>query len=158
VFTYTVSGSQSVRFVLSEAGGAVAGTTYEYGALKAVAEQTDVAKNKAEVAQLEKRVAELKEKSLAANHPDVVAASRDLDLARLRLSLAVAAASRAEAAAASAESRGARPADVAQPRLIGSGRPLIDTTFNMAIGETVVVGTSRLQGDKALIVLLTAVK
>ena len=34
---------------------------------------------------------------------------------------------------------------------------LIDTSFRMDIGETVVVGTSRLQGDKALIVLLTAV-
>jgi hypothetical protein len=36
-------------------------------------------------------------------------------------------------------------------------RPVIDTTFSMNIGETVVVGTSRLQGDTALIVLLTAV-
>jgi hypothetical protein len=36
--------------------------------------------------------------------------------------------------------------------------PVIDTTFNMNVGETVVVGTSRLQGDKALIVLLTAAK
>jgi hypothetical protein len=35
---------------------------------------------------------------------------------------------------------------------------VIDTSFTMDAGETVVVGTSRLQGDKALIVLLTAVK
>jgi hypothetical protein len=34
---------------------------------------------------------------------------------------------------------------------------IIDTSFRMDVGETVVVGTSRLQGDKALIVLLTAV-
>jgi len=34
---------------------------------------------------------------------------------------------------------------------------IIDTSFTMDIGETVVVGTSRLPGDKALIVLLTAV-
>jgi hypothetical protein len=34
---------------------------------------------------------------------------------------------------------------------------LINTSFSMNVGETVVVGTSRLQGDKALIVLLTAV-
>jgi hypothetical protein len=40
--------------------------------------------------------------------------------------------------------------------LFGS-RAVIDTTFSMNIGETVVVGTSRLQGDTALIVLLTAV-
>ena len=40
----------------------------------------------------------------------------------------------------------------------GAGRrTIIDTSFTMDIGETVVVGTSRLQGDKALIALLTAV-
>ena len=33
-------------------------------------------------------------------------------------------------------------------------RTIIDTSFTMDIGETVVVGTSRLQGDKALIALL----
>jgi hypothetical protein len=37
------------------------------------------------------------------------------------------------------------------------GRALIDTSFSMDLGETVVVGTSRLKGDKALIALLTAV-
>jgi hypothetical protein len=37
-------------------------------------------------------------------------------------------------------------------------RPMIDTSFTMDVGETVVVGTSRLAGgDKALIALLTAV-
>ena len=34
---------------------------------------------------------------------------------------------------------------------------IINTTFSMDLGETVVVGTSRLKGDKALIALLTAV-
>jgi hypothetical protein len=38
-----------------------------------------------------------------------------------------------------------------------SGATLIDTTFTMSLGETVVVGTSRMRGgNKALIVLLTA--
>ena len=38
------------------------------------------------------------------------------------------------------------------------GRSVIDTSFSMEIGETVVVGTSRMRGgDKALIALLTAV-
>jgi hypothetical protein len=37
-------------------------------------------------------------------------------------------------------------------------RPLIDTTFTMDVGETVVVGTSRMKGaSRALIALLTAV-
>lgn len=41
---------------------------------------------------------------------------------------------------------------------ISRGRSVIDTTFNMDVGETVVVGTSRTRGgDKALIALLTAV-
>ena len=39
----------------------------------------------------------------------------------------------------------------------GRQRAMIDTSFTMDIGETVVVGTSRLKGDKALIALLTAV-
>jgi len=37
-------------------------------------------------------------------------------------------------------------------------RPVINTSFSMDVGETVVVGTSRLSGNsKALIALLTAV-
>ena len=48
------------------------------------------------------------------------------------------------------------------PRRLGGGRsgqppPIVDTSFDIAVGETVVVGTSRLRGDKALILLLTAV-
>jgi hypothetical protein len=44
------------------------------------------------------------------------------------------------------------------PRIAFGGRSVIDTTFSMDIGETVVVGTSRMRGgDKALIALLTAV-
>lgn len=40
----------------------------------------------------------------------------------------------------------------------GDGRPVIDTSFRMNVGETVVVGTSRLKGGtRALIALLTAV-
>jgi hypothetical protein len=44
-----------------------------------------------------------------------------------------------------------------QRRAVGGGQTLIDTSFNMSLGETVVVGTSRMRGgSKALIVLLTA--
>ena len=39
----------------------------------------------------------------------------------------------------------------------GSSRTnLLDSTFSIAVGETVVIGTSRLKGDQALIALLTA--
>jgi hypothetical protein len=41
---------------------------------------------------------------------------------------------------------------------LSSGRGIIDTGFMMVPGETVVVGTSRLGGDKALIALVTAVR
>jgi hypothetical protein len=42
--------------------------------------------------------------------------------------------------------------------VVGRGGSIISTTFTMDVGETVVVGTSRLRGgDKALIALLTAV-
>jgi hypothetical protein len=52
----------------------------------------------------------------------------------------------------------ARDRRVAQARRTTSSRAVIDTSFTMDIGETVVVGTSRLAGgDKALIALLTAV-
>jgi hypothetical protein len=37
-------------------------------------------------------------------------------------------------------------------------RAIIDSSFTMKVGETVVVGTSRLGGDKALIALVTAVR
>jgi len=44
-----------------------------------------------------------------------------------------------------------------QAAVLSSSRAVIRTSFSMDVGETVVVGTSRLDGDKALIVLLTAV-
>jgi hypothetical protein len=42
-------------------------------------------------------------------------------------------------------------------RALPDSHTLIDRSFNMMVGETVVAGTSGLQGDAALIVLLTAV-
>ena len=43
-----------------------------------------------------------------------------------------------------------------QHRASSSGQNIIDSTFAIALGETVVVGTSRLNGDRALIAILTA--
>jgi predicted nuclease with TOPRIM domain len=46
----------------------------------------------------------------------------------------------------------------AAARKVGFPGTIIETGFDMEVGETVVVGTSRVQGgDKALIALLTAV-
>ena len=39
-----------------------------------------------------------------------------------------------------------------------AGRALMDNSFTMDVGETVVVGTSRLGGDKALIAIVTAAR
>jgi hypothetical protein len=39
----------------------------------------------------------------------------------------------------------------------GPFAPVLDNSFNIRVGETVVVGTSGLQSDKALVVLVTAV-
>jgi hypothetical protein len=83
------------------------------------------------LAALERRLKELKDKGLNSQHPDTLEAQKALADARMK------AAGLSYAAAGQAS--------------------IIDTSFRMAIGETVVVGTSRLQGDKALIVLLTAV-
>jgi hypothetical protein len=55
------------------------------------------------------------------------------------------------------ESRGGFGSWKLAPRQSMRSSPLIDTSFRMDVGETVVVGTSRTRGDKALIALLTAV-
>ena len=41
---------------------------------------------------------------------------------------------------------------------VSAASTVIDSSFTMEVGETVVVGTSRLGGDKALIALVTAVR
>jgi uncharacterized protein involved in exopolysaccharide biosynthesis len=86
----------------------------------------------------EQRIAELRQR-YSAGHPEVVAAEREMQLSR-------------------AQAEQAQLLRSSRPEHTPVKSPVIDTTFNMNVGETVVVGTSRLQGDKALIVLLTAAK
>ena len=70
---------------------------------------------------------------------------------------------RAETVAASREKIAAIQKELEQEKALRDaaarvgGRSVIDTSFMMDVGETVVVGTSRVAGDKALIALLTAV-
>jgi len=73
---------------------------------------------------------------------------------------------RAETVAASREKIAAIQKELEQEKALRAlgdavsrvgGRSIIDTSFTMDVGETVVVGTSRVAGDKALIALLTAV-
>jgi len=87
---------------------------------------------------LEQQLAELK-KTHGDDHPDVVRLRRRLESLDSQ----------------SVESR----RDDARRTLTGSlaRRAIIDTSFTMDVGETVVVGTSRVGSDKAIIALLTAV-
>ena len=93
----------------------------------------------AERVQLERQLEELR-KNNGDNHPDVVRLRRRLD-------------------ALDAQSQASRDGEIARRTLTASlpRRAIIDTSFTMDVGETVVVGTSRLKGDKAIIALLTAV-
>ena len=69
----------------------------------------------------------------------------DYQLARRRYQLAVSRVAELERTLGSRNAEG--------PTARGN---LLDSTFSIAIGETVVIGTSRLKGDQALIALLTA--
>jgi hypothetical protein len=89
--------------------------------------------------ELEHQLAELR-KTNGDSHPDVVRLRRRLE-------------------SLDSQSVESRRDDFARRTLTASmpRRAVIDTSFTMDVGETVVVGTSRLKGDKALIALLTAV-
>jgi hypothetical protein len=104
------------------------------------AQQQELEGRKTQLADLETRRAVLEEQvrglrsQLSPQHPRILSAQAELDRATR---------------------------DVATAREAvrqTSGRRIIDTSFSMDVGETVVVGTSRLGGgDKAIIALLTAV-
>jgi len=88
---------------------------------------------------LERQLEELR-KTNGDNHPDVVRLRRRLESLD------------SQSAASRADDDSRRTLTMSLPR-----RAVIDTSFTMDVGETVVVGTSRLKGEKALIALLTAV-
>lgn len=100
---------------------------------------------------------------------DAVQREAQMKTELLRLSASRAALEKSAQSAENSEERRARQAairdvtiaiDTLQNQLqsVTAGQTLIDTSFNMRLGETVVVGTSRVRGDKALIALLTAVR
>jgi len=107
-----------------------------------------------EVEENSRRLAELQAKLKAAldqygpNHPDVVKIRASIQQTQSDIDAAGAKANQAAEQRAAAS----RSSVAEMPR-----SSVVDTSFNMAVGETVVVGTSRLRGDKALILLLTAV-
>lgn len=128
------SGKWNVRFALREAAAAVAVNRTETPFADRSAALT------AQRAELETKIRQLKER-YDDNHPDVRAAKAQLDALEGQRQML-----RNEESM-----KRLRMADGGLRR-----RAIIDTSFTMDIGETVVVGTSRLQGDKALIALLTA--
>jgi len=133
-----ISGKWNVRFSLREAVLAVG----RGGVASTNAATVDRAAHlAAQRAELETKLKSLKER-YNDNHPEVQQVKQQIDtLAR-------------QASMVRAEDNLKR---YRMTTMAGRHRALIETNFTMDIGETVVVGTSRLQGDKALIALLTAV-
>jgi FtsZ-binding cell division protein ZapB len=133
-----ISGKWNVRFSLREAVLAVG----RGGVPSTNAATVDRAAHlAAQRAELETKLKSLKER-YNDNHPEVQQVKQQIDtLAR-------------QASMVRAEDNLKR---YRMTTMAGRHRALIETNFTMDIGETVVVGTSRLQGDKALIALLTAV-
>jgi hypothetical protein len=133
-----------VRFALREPPTGVPG-----------AEVSSTARQPSEVAAqkraMEDRLRTLRER-YSENHPEMQ--STRAQIAELEQRTA-----RAAEEKSVAEQRAQRELTTARAlsALRSSDRAIIDTSFTMDIGETVVVGTSRLKGDKALIALLTAV-
>ena len=111
--------------------------------------------NSVRALELEKRLAELrkeqdtiddeilrKSRELKSNHPEVLT----LEAQKVRVHQRI------------AETMNQFAAERAHTDVDRSNRALIDNSFTMDVGETVVVGTSRLGGDKALIAIVTAAR
>jgi hypothetical protein len=104
----------------------------------AIDRQVMMSRTADEIAKLEVELAEARKK-YNSGHPEVRKLETELNAARRR-----------------AEITGRRSSGSGRGGSLG--RTMIDTTFTMDVGETVVVGTSRLRGgSQALITMLTAV-
>jgi hypothetical protein len=138
----TATSNVIVKFTLRDGDGGRAPSASHTIATRApfVAQadlQTETARLEAALAELESRLATLRT-VYASNHPSVQSLRSQINGAQGQI------------AAAKARHH-------TNTETIHAGASVIDTGFTMSVGETVVVGTSRLQGDTALIVLLTAV-
>ena len=88
------------------------------------------------------RISSARAKDLGSNHPDVQNLVAQKDRVRARI----------------VETMNQMAGEIVHPEVDRSSRALIDNSFTMDVGETVVVGTSRLGGDKALIAIVTAAR
>jgi hypothetical protein len=145
-------GKWYVRFALREPAGVTApteGASGNRGRDEIAEQESALGSQLSAISELETRLQTLRARR-SENHPE--AQRMRAEIAEMERALAVAR-QRAEKPRAAQRERAAA-------RLVSEmrhGRAIIDTSFTMDIGETVVVGTSRLKGDKALIALLTAV-
>ena len=130
-----VSGSKlSLRFALREdASKKLTFSKPEEATYEDIARQQDKVARENERAYLESKVEEAR-KRLNPKHPEVQEIEAKIE--RLK-----------------------READEKSRPGAGSSKgAVIDSTFSMDVGETVVIGTSSLKGDKALVALLTAAR
>jgi hypothetical protein len=140
-YDVTISAGTTFRNIGGYGGGSAAGSTAESLSVKFLlsdpgTKASDAAANQTTevVHRYERELADLRVR-YGPQNPEVIRKTADLDAARAQ--------GLARAAEMAATGR--------------AGRVIIDTAFNMSGNETVVVGTSRVQGDTALIALLTAV-
>jgi hypothetical protein len=151
----------SVRFSLRSHPGPVAADAVEMASAAAVrSSQRRLANLTDQRALIDKQIAEARRKVEVGVAPATDVAKLELELRRVEREMieieetAHATTSRA----ATANARGGARGSVSTTTSYGSRNTIIDTNFTMDVGETVVVGTSRLKGgSKALIALLTAV-
>lgn len=140
------SGRVSVRFWLSDAGPAEA-----RAAAEARGRQSQVAALRSDLSRLESEL-----KSKRATGGDDQSDLKQLEQRVAELKERIAATSQATTVRRTASPAWTASGGGAFPR--PDDRAIIDTNFSMEVGETVVVGTSRLKGNSmALIALLTAV-
>jgi hypothetical protein len=141
----------AIRFTLRDVTGTQALSAPEPEEHATVRRLADIATLKAAL-QAEYANLEALRQKYAADHPSVRTAEESI--ARSRDRLAILERVQADSLRQSADNL-RRLATGVTSRV--SAATLIDTSFSMRIGETVVVGTSRVNGERALIALMTAV-
>ncbi len=96
-----------------------------------------------ERAELERRLTEMRSIGRKEEHPEMTKLKEQLEASRQRL--------------AELETfERARATTLPRSTKRSTSPDVLNSSFSMKVGETVVIGTSRLKGDKALIALLTA--
>jgi hypothetical protein len=150
----------SVRFSLRSNPGAVAADAVAMSSAAALrSTERRLANLMDQRALIDKQIGEARKKVEVGVAPATDVAKLELELRRVEREIQEVQETAVHAAnsRATANTRGAR-GSAGTPTAYGSRSTIIDTNFTMDVGETVVVGTSRLKGgSRALIALLTAV-